>query len=213
LYRSERQDGPRRAGDRRVRSWRSYVSSRSGVFSQNGKPSDAISLCPSAGTAARVGSCVLRRLAGRTTCTQLAPRVHAAPMPACVQPAGSSRHQAPLPRSGGALARAQLCIPSYTPACPGSLRVARRPGRDQPRQPPPPLPTERTPPVKPPLPHPTHSTLARHSSADRGALLPSGRLSTTGQPAIVASSDPGLSHSEAVRRSMLQSRIALGITI
>ena len=140
LSRSERQDGPRRAGDRRVRSWRSYMSSHSGVSPQNSKPLAAISLGSSAGTAARVGSCVLRRLAGRTTCTQLAPRVHAAPMPACVQPAGSSRHQAPLPRSGGTLARAQLCIPSYRPARPGSLRVACRSGRDQPHQPPPPAP-------------------------------------------------------------------------
>eukprot|EP01043_Picozoa_sp_COSAG02_P089972 COSAG02_NODE_26885_length_621_cov_3.011494_1_plen_53_part_10 len=53
------------------------MSSRSGVSPQDGKPLDATSLCSSAGTAARVGSCVLRRLAGRTTCTQLAPRVHA----------------------------------------------------------------------------------------------------------------------------------------
>jgi hypothetical protein len=90
-----RQVGPRRAGDRRVWSWRSYVNSRSSVSSQNGKPLDPISLCP----AQLVGSRVLRRLAARTTCTQLAPRGHAAPMPACVQPAGSSsaKHHFPAP--------------------------------------------------------------------------------------------------------------------
>ena len=125
--RSERQVSPRRAGDRHVWSWCSHVNTHIGVSSQNGKLLDPVSFCPSAGTAARVGWRVLRRLAARTTCTQLARRVHAASMPACVQP-GSSRHQAPLPRSGGALARGQLCIPSYRPARLGSLRVAWRSG-------------------------------------------------------------------------------------
>ena len=195
MSRSERQDGPRRAGDRHVWSWCSHVNTHIGVSSQNGKPLDPVSFCPSAGTAARVGWRVLRRT-GCPYNLHTARSARARSFHACL----CTARQLQAPSTASPLrgrARACAAVHSLLQArSPGLTARSLTVGHDQRRQPPPPLPTERTPPVKPPLPHPTHSTLARHSSADRGALLPSGRLSTTGQPAIVASSDPGLSHSE-----------------